>query len=121
MDQTLTRSSYVVLEADLTGAPAGFMGVDLGIVNVATTSGGDVVAGRRLNRYRARQVCLRAGLQKKGTKAAKRLLKKRARRERRVAAEGEHFGFKRIVAGGWSNPPRIAPGGLPGNPARAPL
>ena len=84
--------------ADLNEAPAGFMGVDLGIVNIATTSDGDVVAGRRLNRYRARQVCLRAGLQKKGTKSAKRLLKKRARRERRFAADTNHVISKRIMA-----------------------
>ncbi|WP_326579747.1 transposase [Actinacidiphila glaucinigra] len=87
-----------VPEVDLNESPDGFLGVDLGIVNIATTSDGDVLAGRRLNRYRARQLRLRAKLQKKGTKSAKRLLKKRARRERRFAADTNHVMSKRIVA-----------------------
>ncbi|MFE2541687.1 RNA-guided endonuclease InsQ/TnpB family protein [Actinacidiphila glaucinigra] len=87
-----------VPQADLNEDPDGFLGVDLGIVNIATTSDGDVLAGRRLNRYRARQAALRAKLQKKGTKSTKRLLKKRARRERRFAADVNHTISKRIVA-----------------------
>jgi IS605 OrfB family transposase len=87
-----------VPEAELNQDPAGFLGVDLGMVNIATTSDGEVLVGRRLNRYRARQARLRAKLQKKGTKAAKRLLKKRARRERRFAADTNHVISKRIVA-----------------------
>src|SRR5919107_431335 len=56
--------------------PGAFIGVDLGIVNIATTSTGYRAAGRKLNRYRKRQLALRAKLQKKGTKSAKRLLRK---------------------------------------------
>jgi len=107
--------------AGLNGAPAGFVGVDLGIVNIATTSGGDVVAGRRLNRYRARQVRLRAGLQKKGTKSAKRLLKKRARRERRFAAGVNHCVSKSIVAEAERTSRGIALEDLQGIRARARL
>jgi hypothetical protein len=40
--------------------PDGFIGVDLGIVNIATTSTGYQAAGRGLNRYRKRQLALRA-------------------------------------------------------------
>ena len=87
-----------VPEADLNEAPAGFLGVDLGVVNIATTSDGEIHAGRRLNRYRARQLKLRAKLQKRGTKSAKRLLKKRARRERRFSADVNHCVSKSIVA-----------------------
>jgi IS605 OrfB family transposase len=87
-----------VPEAEFNADPVGFLGVDLGIVNIATTSDGDILAGRRLNRYRGRQVRLRAKLQRKGTKSAKRLLKKRARRERRFAADTNHVLAKRIVA-----------------------
>ncbi|MET7932022.1 RNA-guided endonuclease TnpB family protein, partial [Streptomyces sp. NPDC005349] len=47
--------------------PDGFIGVDLGIVNVATTSTGYQAAGRGLGRYRKRQLALRAKLQKKRT------------------------------------------------------
>ncbi|MFF1909776.1 RNA-guided endonuclease InsQ/TnpB family protein [Kitasatospora sp. NPDC058218] len=81
----------------LTERPAGFVGVDLGIANIATTSTGYRVAGRGLNRHRKRQFDLRKKLQAKGTKAAKRLLKKRARREQRHAANVNHIVSKTIV------------------------
>ena len=77
--------------------PDGFIGVDLGIVNIATTSTGYQAAGRGLNRYRKRQLALRAKLQKKGTKSAKRLLKKRRRKEARHAKNINHIISKTIV------------------------
>ncbi|PZT77317.1 MULTISPECIES: RNA-guided endonuclease InsQ/TnpB family protein [unclassified Streptomyces] len=77
--------------------PTDFLGVDLGIVNIATTSDGRIHAGRGLNRYRKRQLALRAKLQKKGTKSAKRLLKRQCRKERRKATEANHIIAKRIV------------------------
>lgn len=78
--------------------PDGFLGVDLGIVNIATSSDGRILAGRRLNRYRKRQRDLRAKLQKKNTKAAKRRLKAIRRRESRHAANTNHVIAKQIVA-----------------------
>ncbi|MEU6002074.1 transposase [Streptomyces sp. NPDC047197] len=77
--------------------PDGFIGVDLGIVNIATTSTGYQAAGRGLNRYRKRQLALRAKLQKKGTKSAKRRLKERARREARHVKNQNHIIAKTIV------------------------
>ena len=85
-------------EEGLNASPSGFIGVDLGIVNIATTSDGTVMAGRGLNRHRKRQQDLRARLQKKGTKDAKRLLKKRRRVESRHAADVNHCVSQRIVA-----------------------
>ena len=85
-------------ETALNTEPSGFAGVDLGIVNIATTSDGVVMAGRGLNRHRKRQQDLRAKLQAKGTKSAKRLLKKRRRKEARHAADVNHCISKRIVA-----------------------
>jgi IS605 OrfB family transposase len=79
-------------------APNGFVGVDLGIVNVATTSDGTRYAGKHLNRIRHRNQRLRAKLQHKGTKSAKRLLKQRCRKEARFAADTNHVISKRIVA-----------------------
>jgi IS605 OrfB family transposase len=76
----------------------GFLGVDLGIVNIATTSDGDCCAGARLTRYRKRQQRLRARLQAKKTSSARRLLKKRRRKEARFAADINHQISKRIVA-----------------------
>jgi hypothetical protein len=61
--------------------PSGFLGIDLGIVNIATTSDGAIMAGRRLNRYRRRQRDLRCKLQAKHTASARRLLAKRRRRK----------------------------------------
>ncbi|MEU4067537.1 transposase [Streptomyces wedmorensis] len=77
--------------------PSGFIGVDLGIANIATTSTGYQAAGRGLNRYRKRQRELRRKLQAKGTKSAKRLLKRRGRREQRHATNVNHVISKKIV------------------------
>jgi putative transposase len=76
----------------------GFVGVDLGIVNIATTSDGNRASGTRLNRYRKRQVRLRQRLQAKKTSSARRLLKKRRRKEARFGADVNHRISKRIVA-----------------------
>jgi len=77
--------------------PDGWLGVDLGIVNIATTSDGQILAGRRLNRYRKRRRDLRRKLQAKKTKAAKRRLKAIRHREARHAANENHKIAKRIV------------------------
>jgi IS605 OrfB family transposase len=85
-------------EAPLAQPVNGFVGVDLGIVNIATSSDGHRIAGARLNRYRKRQRRLRARLQGKKTSSARRLLKKRRRKEARFAADVNHRISKRIVA-----------------------
>jgi putative transposase len=85
-------------EAPLAQPVNGFVGVDLGIVNIATSSDGDRASGARLNRYRKRQQRLRKRLQAKKTSSARRLLKKRRRREARFAADVNHRISKRIVA-----------------------
>jgi putative transposase len=78
--------------------PQGFLGVDMGIVQIATDSDGTVYAGEQLNRYRRRQIRLRAKLQAKRTESARRLLSKRSRRESRHAANTNHIISKSIVA-----------------------
>ncbi|MFF1396154.1 RNA-guided endonuclease InsQ/TnpB family protein [Streptomyces sp. NPDC058287] len=92
---------YLVATCDVPEAeqyePDGFIGVDLGIENIATASTGYLAAGRGLNRYRKRQLVLRAKLQKKRTKSAKRRLKARARKEARHAANTNHVIAKTIV------------------------
>ncbi len=79
-------------------SPAGFLGADLGIVNIATTSDNQRHAGKHLNRIRHRNRRLRAKLQRKDTKSANRLLKHRRRKERRFATDTNHVISKRIVA-----------------------
>ncbi|MET7855105.1 transposase [Streptomyces avermitilis] len=92
---------YLVATCDVPEAeqyePDGFIGVDLGIENIATASTGYLAAGRGLNRYRKRQLALRAKLQKKRTKSARRRLKARARKEARHAANSNHIISKTIV------------------------
>jgi IS605 OrfB family transposase len=78
--------------------PQGFLGVDLGIVNIATDSNGTVYSGGQVNALRRRHRRLRAKLQAKGTRAAKRLLRQRRRKETRFATHVNHTLSKRIVA-----------------------
>jgi putative transposase len=93
----LLYATVEVAEADPV-EPQGFLGVDMGIVQIATDSDGTVYAGEHLNRYRRRQIRLRAKLQAKKTESARRLLAKRSRRESRHAANVNHVISKSIVA-----------------------
>lgn len=75
-----------------------FLGVDLGIKNIAADSMGESYAGNHLNSLRKRHAKLRKKLQSKGTQAARRLLRKRRRKESRMAKQVNHTIAKRIVA-----------------------
>lgn len=86
-----------VAETPLNTDPAGFLGVDMGIANIAYDSDGNRYAGTRLNGYRRRQARLRARLQQKGTKSARRLLARRNKKESRHAANVNHRIAKTIV------------------------
>jgi putative transposase len=74
-----------------------FLGVDLGIVNIASDNAGTQYAGNKLNSVRNRYFKLRKKLQKKNTKSAKRLLKKRKRKETRFAKDVNHVISKQLV------------------------
>ncbi|MBB4713139.1 IS605 OrfB family transposase [Streptomyces luteogriseus] len=78
--------------------PHDFLGVDLGIVNIATTSDGEIMAGREINRARIRERTLRTKLQKKNTPSAKRRLTRRRRQEARRARDINHKIAKHVVA-----------------------
>jgi putative transposase len=75
----------------------GWLGVDVGIVNIATTSDGKNFSGTSLNALRRRAFKLRQRLQKKGTKSAKRLLRKRRIKESRFSNHVNHCISKQIV------------------------
>ncbi|WP_030907193.1 RNA-guided endonuclease InsQ/TnpB family protein [Streptosporangium amethystogenes] len=77
--------------------PDGWLGVDLGIVNLATDSTGETHTGKGVRAVRRRNARLRARLQAKGTKSAKRLLKKRKRKESRFARDVNHVISKQLV------------------------
>jgi putative transposase len=75
-----------------------FLGVDFGIANIAVDSDGDIHQGKTVKgvRYRHRQ--LRRKLQAKGTKSARRRLKKLSGKERRFATDVNHIISKIIIA-----------------------
>jgi putative transposase len=76
---------------------SGFLGVDLGLKNIAADSDGETFSGAHVASLRARHARLRAKLQKKGTQSAKRLLRKRRARERRFARDVNHRISKSLV------------------------
>lgn len=76
----------------------GWLGVDMGVVEIASTSDGQQFSGAVLNGLRARHNALRKKLQKKGTRSAHRLLQKRRRKEQRFATHTNHCISKEIVA-----------------------
>ncbi|WP_234326667.1 RNA-guided endonuclease InsQ/TnpB family protein [Streptomyces sp. NRRL S-337] len=78
--------------------PADWIGVDRGIVNLATTSDGTNHQGRRLSRYRRWQARKRAELQARQTRSATRRLARRAQKERRHASDVNHRISKEIVS-----------------------
>ena len=75
-----------------------YLGVDLGIVNIAADSDGTTYAGAQVNGLRHRHRRLRKRLQAKQTRSAKRLLKRRRRKERRFNRDVNHTISKRLVA-----------------------
>jgi putative transposase len=78
--------------------PDDVLGIDLGIVNVATDSDGNQYSGGAILGLRRRHRRTRTRLQSKSTKSAKRLLKKRRRRESRLQRHENHKISKEIVA-----------------------
>jgi putative transposase len=90
---------YVTCEVD---DPSPFeindvLGVDLGVTNVAVDSDGEIHKGNHINNVRVRHNKMRAKLQKKGTKSAKRLLRKRRKRESRFVNDVNHCLSKQLV------------------------
>lgn len=87
----------VEVEEPPPGIPEDWIGVDLGIVNLATDSDGEVHSGERVEKSRKRYERIRSKLQAAGTKSAKRHLKKLAKRERRMKRNENHCIAKRLV------------------------
>lgn len=75
-----------------------WLGIDLGIVNIAADSDGTLHSGEGIERVRSRLARRKAGLQRRGTKAAKRRLRKLAGREARFRKHVNHEISKVIVA-----------------------
>src|SRR5713226_5092247 len=81
----------------LPGEPQGTLGVDLGIINLATDSEGETFSGEQVERVRTRHQALRQRLQKRGTQSARRHLGKLSGREKRFRKNTNHVISKRIV------------------------
>jgi IS605 OrfB family transposase len=93
---------YLAVTLDVPTPPAepadGTLGVDLGIVNLATDSDGETFSGAAIEHVRQKMGTLRAALQQRGTKSAKRHLKRLAGREARFRRNTNHNISKHLVA-----------------------
>lgn len=94
---TLYVHVVVYKDFDDPEAASDYLGVDLGIRNVVTTSDGEIVTGEVVDKVRTRYVKLRQRLQAKGTRSAKRHLKKLSGKEQRFQQDVNHKLSKRLV------------------------
>jgi len=95
--QFYLQAAVEVPEAQLQSV-SDFLGVDLGIVNLATTSEGQVFSGKQVDTVRERYTGLKARLQSNGSKSAKRHLKKISGQEKRFKRNTNHVISKQIVS-----------------------
>ena len=77
--------------------PKGWLGIDLGIRNLAVDSDGQMHSGEKTLSVRSRIGKLRTSLQRRGSKSAKRHLRKLSGRERRFHAHTNHELSKQLV------------------------
>jgi putative transposase len=91
---------YIVVSREVSTPPknGNIIGVDRGIYNIATTSNGLKFSGRQAMHVRRRYAKLRQALQTKGTKGAKRLLKRSSGKEHRWMTNFNHMVAKAIVS-----------------------
>ncbi len=86
----------------------GTLGVGLGIVNLATDSTGETFSGEAVEKNRQRLFSLRQRLQKRGTKSAKRHLKKLSGRQARFQKNTNHVISKHLVQKAKANQQALA-------------
>lgn len=86
-----------VPEADLKEVSA-FLGIDLGVVNIATDSEGERHTGEQVEKHRKQHQRARSSFQRKDTKSAKRRLKKLSGKQSRYQKQENHRIAKAIVA-----------------------
>ena len=92
---------YLMIVVELPNAEPvdaeGVIGVDLGIINLATTSDGKIYSGKKCNDVREKYAKIKAKLQKVGTWDAKKHLKKISGREHRFKRDVNHCISKELV------------------------
>lgn len=77
--------------------PRGFIGVDLGIVNIASDSAGESFSGAAVENTRRRYHTLRKDLQSRGSRSARRHLKRTHRKESHFRRDANHVIAKHLV------------------------
>jgi len=77
--------------------PSAWLGIDLGIINIATDSDGNIRSGDKIEKIRSKLTKRRARLQRCGTKAAKRRLRKISGKEARFRRHVNHNISKELV------------------------
>lgn len=80
------------------GTPEDWIGVNFGVVNIATDSDGEAHTSEETERSRKRYERIRSKLQSAGTQSARRHLRKLAKRERRMKKDTNHVISKRLVS-----------------------
>jgi len=75
----------------------GFLGIDLGLVQLAVDNTGEIYSGKEVDNKRVKIDKLKSALQKKDTKSAKRHLKKLSGKESRFRTDVNHVISKKIV------------------------
>ena len=74
-----------------------FIGVDMGLLEIATLSNGKNFSSKKLNDYREKRQKVRSSLQSKGTKGSKKVLKRLSGKERTTSTIINHTISKQIV------------------------
>lgn len=85
-----------VPEEDIEDVEA-FLGIDLGLVSIATLSNGKEFNSKKLQDYREKRQKVRSSVQSKRTRGSKKLLKRLSGRERTTASIINHTIAKQIV------------------------
>ena len=75
----------------------GFLGIDLGVTNLAVDSQGEIYSGKEVDNKRIKIDKLKSALQKKDTKSSKRHLKKLSGKESKFRKDINHCISKKIV------------------------
>ena len=74
-----------------------FLGIDMGIINLAADSDGETYSGKAIDTQRRKHAHRRRNLQKKGTQAAKRKLHNLSGKQGRYQSNTNHCISKRVV------------------------
>lgn len=93
---------YLLATVDLPEPPPcqinDFLGVDLGIVNVATDSKGESFSGSKIDKTRRRNARANQTYQRRNTRSARQRLRKLKRRQANFQRDSNHCISKKIVA-----------------------